>query len=174
VNAHYGLSMKFVAFHAVGVALAAVLLLGVVGGGFLAGLLLIPLVVAGMGALAIAHRMTRRRGTAAPPATAAVLSRAEEARAQEVAMVARVTEAEGVCPRGYRFYVGQNWRLNGDMHGDTEACPMAAGKLADAAASLRSDGESSVGMAMCQTGQHRVVFQLSRQDEASEEPNQPS
>jgi hypothetical protein len=172
VNAHYDLSMKFVMFHAVGVALATVLLLGVMGSGFLAGLLLMPLVVAGIGALVIAQRMTRRGGAAAPPAPAP--SRPVEAKRREEAIVAMVTEAQGVCPRGYRFYVGQNWTLNGAIHGDTEVCPVAAAKLAEAAASFRRDGEGLVGMALCQTGQHRVAFQLSGQAEASEEPDQSS
>ena len=174
MSAQDKLSMRLVGFHAAGVILATVVLLGVMGGGFLAGLVALPLVVAGIGALVIAHRMSKRRTFATPPAITAVPLPAEGARAQEVAMVARVTEAEGVCPRGYRFHVGQIWSLNGDIHGDAEACPVAAGKLAEGAARLRSNGEGLVGTTVCQTGQHRVVFQLSRQAEASEEPDQSS
>ena len=61
------LSMRFVGFHAAGVTLATVVLLGVMGGGFLAGLLVLPLVVAGTGALGIAHGMSKRRTLATPP-----------------------------------------------------------------------------------------------------------
>jgi hypothetical protein len=156
-------AIRFATYHAIGVLLAVAVLLGVMGGGFIAGLVAILLAVIGMGVLAVAHEVGRRRALVAPSATTAEVPRREVARDREIPIIASVTEAEGVCPLGYRFYVGQNWSLNGDTHGATEACPVAAGKLAEAAASLRSNGGSSLGMTICQTAQHRVVFQLSRQ-----------
>lgn len=158
----YKQTLRFASYHAGGVALATVLLLGVMGGGFLAGLLAMPLSVTGMGVLAIAHERERRRGMVALPAITTEVTRREVAEAA-LPIIAIVTEAKGVCPLGYQFYVGQNWSVDGDPRSLTGVCPAAREKLKEASDNLRRTGQSTLGVTICQTKEHRVVFQLRRQ-----------
>lgn len=158
----YKQTLRFASYHAGGVALATALLLGVMGGGFLAGLLAMPLVVIGMGGLAVAHEMQRRRALVTPSATTTDVPRRERLDGA-VVVVATVAEAKGVCPRGYRFYVGQNWSVDGDPEAVTGICPAAAEKLEEACLQLRQSGRSAIGVTICQSKAHKVVFQLQRQ-----------
>lgn len=162
----YKQTLRFASYHAGGVALATALLMGVMGGGFIAGLLAMPLVVIGMGALAVAHEaheMKRQRVMVAPSATTTEVPRWEGARDREIPIIASVTEAEGVCPLGYRFRVGETWNLDGDAYGLPGNCPTAATKLQEAAEHLRHTEKTTVGVAICQTKKHRVFFELRRQ-----------
>lgn len=162
----YKQTLRFASYHAGVMVLATALLMGVMGGGFIAVLLAMPLVVIGMGALAVAHeahKMKRRRALVAPAATTTEVPRREVAREREIPIIASVTEAEGVCPLGHRFQVGETWNLDGDAYGLPGTCPTAATKLQGAAEYLRRTEKTTVGMTICQSKAHKVVFQLRRQ-----------
>lgn len=156
-------TIRFATYHAISALLAVAVLLGVMGGGFIAGLVAIPLAVIGMGVLAVAHEVERPRVLVAPVTTTTEVPRRKVARDREIPIIASVTEAEGVCPLGYRFQVGETWNLDGDAYGLPGNCPTAATKLQEAAEYLQRTEKTTVGVTICQTREHRVVFQLRRQ-----------
>lgn len=74
-------------------------------------------------------------------------------------VTATVVAAEGLCPDGYGFQIGDSWAVNGLVQGPRELCPMAARLLERAAARLREghpDGEE----VRCLGPNHRVIFAL--------------
>ena len=80
-----------------------------------------------------------------------------------VPLVARVIEAEGVCPMGYKFQIKDVWTLNGEEHGASGLCPVAKKALLEARERLCRDEKSILEKVLCRNGRHMVAFELERQ-----------
>ncbi len=77
-----------------------------------------------------------------------------------VPVLVRVTEAEGVCPMGYRFQIEDVWTLNGEEHGVSGLCPVAKKTLLEARELLCRDEKSMPEKVLCRNGRHMVAFEL--------------
>ena len=156
MKTEYVRGLIWMAFLAVGFALAVLLLLGITGG-FIVGTLALMVIIPAMTALAITNTLeTRRRAKAqgVTPETVVV-----EAEAVGGPLFARVIAARGVCPKGYEYQVGETWTVNGEVEEARTLCPVAEAKLLEAGKNLRGEGDRAETV-LCETEDHRVVIEL--------------
>lgn len=88
---------------------------------------------------------------------------------------ARVVSAEGICPVGRSFRVGDLWTINGVLQGSEGLCPSAEQLLRNTAARLR-EGQTHIEEVRCVGPEHRVIFaiqseleQVSMRDDRAEQ-----
>lgn len=152
--------LTWMALIAGGIAVAVLLLLGITGG-FLVGTVALVLTALALTTLAVINTYAGRRGAEERPT-------AGEAVPAEVVpepVVARVTEAAGVCTMGYEYRVGEVWDVNGKVEGAHPLCPVVEAKLREAGKHLRDarDGRETEKV-ICEAKGHRVVIELAKRE----------
>ena len=160
MKTEYVRGLIWMAFLAVGFALAVLLLLGITGG-FIVGTLALMVIIPAMAALAITNTLeTRRRAKAQEVTPETVVAEAE---AVGGPLFARVIAARGVCPRGHEYQLGEMWTLNGKSEGTHTLCPVAEAKLLEAGKIIRGEGERTEKV-ICEAKDYQVVIELANRE----------